>query len=361
MRRVLVTGAGGYVGSKLVPALLKKGYYVIAFDTWWFGDHIPDAPFLRKVKGDIRDQRLLEIIFKSNPVDSVIHMACISNDQSSELDQDISRAINFDAFPPLVAAAKKFGVNRFIFCSTSSVYGVSQAPNVTEDHPLVPLTLYNTTKAQCEPFILKKANYDFTACVIRPSTICGYAPRQRLDLAVNILTNLAVNTGTITVFGGKQMRPNLHIDDMVDCYLMLLEARSSAINGQVFNVGARNYTISDLAEIVREVVEQEYSDKEIKIVTEPLQDERSYQVDSSKITRTLGWRPKYTVEDAIRQLCKAFKEGLLPNSMTDTKYYNVKRMREVWADLYKDAPPPAFDPTKGHLSEIDVHHRGLGK
>lgn len=355
---VLVTGGAGYVGSRLVPTLLSHGYGVVVYDTFWFGDYLDEDPALIKVRGDIRDIELFKRAVQG--IDFVLHLACISNDPSAELDQDLSRSINLDAFQPLVLAAKAAGVKRFIFCSTSSVYGISDAPNVTEDHPLVPLTLYNTTKAQCEPLLLAEQSDDFTAAIIRPSTICGYSPRQRLDLAVNILTNLAVNKGVITVFGGKQMRPNLHIEDMVDAYLLMLSAPKSFVAGQKFNVGARNYSILELARIVKDIVDEEYNVKTL-IDVQPIHDERSYQVDSTKFCTTFKWIPKRSVQNAVRDLCDAFRAGWLPNSLEDPRYFNVKRMREVWADVYKDTPPSAFDPAKGHLSEIDVTHRGAAK
>lgn len=360
MHKILVTGGAGYVGSALVPVLLGLGFYVIVYDTWWFGDHITAHPNLRKVKADIRDITCFKSILRANPgIIAVIHMACISNDPSVELDESLSRTINYEAFEPLVVAAKEAGVKRFIYCSTSSVYGVSDAPNVTEEHPLVPLTLYNTYKGQCEPLLFKHQSDDFTCVTIRPSTICGYSPRQRLDLAVNILTNHAVTNGKIILFGGKQMRPNLHIEDMVDCYVELLMALPGVVGGQIFNVGARNYSLEQLAEIVKGVVEKEYTGKPIIIERQPITDERSYQVDSSKIARMLGWSPQRTVEDAVLDLCDAFKAGRLPNSMTDTNYINVAHMRNIWAEVYKDAPPSKFDPRAGVLSEIDML-RGAG-
>lgn len=371
--RVLVTGGAGYVGSRLVPRLLDAGHDVLVYDTLWFGDHLPrlqagpgrDRIFpkgniLRVVEGDIRHTDFLKhkMRWGRGPTDVVMHLACVSNDPSFELDESLSRTINYECFEPMVIAAKEAGVKRFIYCSTSSVYGVSDSPNVTEDHPLVPLTLYNTYKGKCEPLLFKHQADDFICTTIRPSTICGYSPRQRLDLAVNILTNLAVNKREIIVHGGSQMRPNLHIEDMVDVYMMLLDAPADKIAGQTFNVGQRNYSISQLARIVQTVVQNLFPDgPPIAIRTEAVVDNRSYQVSSEKIARVLGYRPKRTVQDAVADLCFAFRDGLLPNSLEDDRYYNVKRMRTVWGDLYKDAPEPVFDPTKGHLSEIDVMHR----
>lgn len=356
MTRVVVTGGSGYVGNALVPALLAKGYHITVYDTLWFGCNLEPHENLLIYMGDIRDTAKLAAAFHG--VDAVLHLACISNDPSFELDESLSRTINFECFEPMVIAAKAAGVKRFIYCSTSSVYGISDAPDVTEDHPLVPITLYNTYKGQCEPLLFRHQSPGFTCAVLRPSTICGYSRRQRLDLAVNILTNLAVNKGIITVYGGEQMRPNLHIQDMVDAYLLMLDAPAEKIAGETFNVGASNVSISRLAEIVRDVVAAEFPERPAPTIeTTASVDPRSYQVNSDKIKRVLGFTPKRTVEDAVRNLCDAFKLGLLPDSLTDDRFFNVKRMRSIWSDLYRDAPPETFDPAKGHLSEIDALHR----
>jgi len=221
-------------------------------------------------------------------------------------------------------------VKRFIFASSSSVYGVSESPDVTEDHPLVPLTLYNKYKGMCEPLLFKHQSDDFVCVTIRPATLCGYAPRQRLDVSVNILTNHAVTNGKITVFGGSQMRPNLHVQDMCDCYEMLLDLPDDKIAGETFNVAFQNMSIMQLAEIVKKVVQEEFPEKgDIEIVTTPTDDIRSYHVNSDKITRVLGFSPKYNIEDAVRGLCDAFRKGKLPDSMDDGRYFNVRRMKAL--------------------------------
>ena len=356
--RVFIDGGAGYVGSALVPALLRDRHEVIVYDTFWFGDHLPKNVCLYRAEDDIRDVAGIKAALTTwGQVDAVIHLACLSNDPSSEIDKDLTRAINLDAFEPLVRAAREAGVRRFINCSTSSVYGISDAPNVTEDHPHVPLTLYNTYKSQCEEIFRQFYSPEFECITIRPSTVCGYAPRQRLDLAVNILTNQAVNRGKITVFGGAQMRPNLHIMDMVRCYRALLEAPADKVAGQTFNVGAGNLSIADLALVVRDTV-RACGGRTVNIETKPVFDERSYAVNSDKIANMLGFRPGHSVGDAVADLYYAFTSGLLPEPMERAEYYNVRRMKEVFSDLYKDAPPSQFDPMQGHLSEIDVFHRG---
>lgn len=331
-RNVLVTGGAGYVGSLLTPQLLEAGYRVTAYDIMYFGsDFLPTGdPNLTVVQGDIRDTARMAAAFEG--IDAVIHLACISNDASFELDESLSTSINLDAFEPMVLAAKKAGVKRFIYASSSSVYGVSEAPDVTEDHPLVPLTLYNKYKGMCEPLLFKHQSPEFVCSVIRPATLCGYAPRQRLDLSVNILTNHAVNKNKITVFGGSQKRPNLHIQDMVDLYLLLLKVPDETIAGEIFNAGFQNMSIMEIAKLAQKVVQELFPEKgEIKIETTPTDDIRSYHVNSDKIRRVLGFEAKRTVEDAIRDLCHAFRDGKLPNSMDDTFYYNVRRLKALRA------------------------------
>jgi nucleoside-diphosphate-sugar epimerase len=330
--RVLVTGGAGYAGSLLIPQLLGRGYKVTAYDLCYFGsDFLPndDANFTL-IKGDIRDTEKLAKAFQG--IECVANLACISNDASFELDESLSTSINLDAFEPMVVAAKKAGVKRFIYASSSSVYGVSDQPDVTEDHPLVPLTLYNKYKGMCEPLLQKHADESFTGAIFRPATLCGYAPRQRLDLSVNILTNHAINKNKITVFGGAQMRPNLHVQDYCDAVELLMTAPSAKIQKEIFNVGFQNMSIADLALLVKRVVEQEYPGKApIGIETTPSNDNRSYHINSDKVTRVLGFRPSHSIEDAIRDLCVAFREGKLPNSFEDDSYFNVKRLKRLRA------------------------------
>jgi len=330
LKSVLVTGGAGYVGHVLTPQLLQDGYHVTVFDSLFFGCRLPNHPNLRVEVGDIRDTAKLAKAFAGQ--DAVLHLACISNDASFELDENLSQSINFDCFEPMVIAAKRAGVKRFVYCSTSSVYGVSDAPDVTEDHPLVPLTLYNKFKGLCEPLLLRHAADDFTCVIIRPATVCGYSPRTRLDLSVNILTNHAVNKGVITVFGGTQMRPNLHIEDMVDAYRLMLTAPHDKIHGEIFNVGFENHSIAALARMAKATVEEELAARgEIDIVTTPSNDNRSYHVNADKIRRVLGYVPRRTVKDAMRDLTRAFRLQLLPNSFDNDWYYNVRTMKAIGA------------------------------
>ncbi len=326
---VLVTGGAGYIGSKMCPDLLSDGYKVTAFDTCYFGsDFLPhDNPDFRLIEGDIRDQDAVRAACEG--VDMVVNLACISNDASFELDENLSTSINMDAFEPMVVAAKEAGAKRFIYASSSSVYGVSDAPDVTEDHPLVPLTLYNKYKGMCEPLLKKHTDENFTGIIFRPATVCGYAPRLRLDLSVNILTNHAVTNNKITVFGGTQLRPNLHIDDYIDAVRMFLTAPAEKVANETFNIGFENHSIADIALMAKKVVEEEFPEKApIEIVTTPSDDLRSYHINSDKVTNMLGFKPKRTIGDAMRDLCTQFKAGNIPNSMDDDTYYNVRTLKK---------------------------------
>lgn len=329
MSKVLVTGGSGYVGCVLIPKLLEAGHSVVVYDLLLFGSRgLPSHSELKLVEGDLRD--ISKISTELQGIDSVIHLACISNDPSFELNPSLSKSINYDCFEPLVMASKAAGVRRFIYASTSSVYGVSDEPEVTEEHPLVPLTDYNKYKGLSEPLLLRHQSPEFTTVIIRPATVCGYSPRMRLDLSVNILTNHAINRRIITVFGGSQQRPNIHIEDISDLYVKLLDYPDEMIAGEIFNAGYQNYTISEIAEKVRSVVEEVMPEGgPIKIETTPSNDLRSYHVSSKKITEKLGYSPKRSIEDAVRDICNAFRQGLLPDSLEDDSYMNVKTVQKI--------------------------------
>lgn len=325
---VLVTGGAGYVGSVLVPELLARGHRVRVLDLYLYGDGVLvpwRGPALQEVRGDLRDREVLGRALAG--CDAVIHLACVSNDPSFELNPALGRSINYDAFLGLLDLVKQADVPRFIFASTSSVYGVKTEENVTEDLPLEPLTDYSKYKALCEDALLAEDRPGFTPVIIRPATVCGYSPRMRLDLTVNILTNHAVSTGRITVFGGSQKRPNIHIADIADLYALLLELPSERIHRKVFNAGYENHAIAEIAGMVRDVVIRSGLRREIEIRTAPTDDIRSYHISSEKIKRELGFEPMHTIEDAIRDLCAAFAAGRIPNSMTDIRYYNIKTMQ----------------------------------
>lgn len=329
-KSIFLTGGAGYVGSRLVPFLLNKGYKVTVFDIMYFGyNFLPkENKNLIIIKGDIRDKNKLQTSCENHDV--FINLACISNDTSFVLDEKLSKSINYDGFEPMVNIAKKAGVKRFIHASTSSVYGVSEKKNVTEDHPLVPLTAYNKYKALVEPILLNTLSNTFEGVIFRPATVCGYAPRQRLDLSVNILTNFAFNKSFIKVFGGDQLRPNLHIDDYCDTIDLFLNAETNIINKEIFNVGYQNLSISEIAQKVKKIVEKTTNRKEdIKIIKSESDDKRSYHINSDKIRKMLGYSPKRSIELAVEDLCNAFGKNLIPNSFEDDFYFNVNRLKRI--------------------------------
>lgn len=323
MKKIFITGGAGYVGSKLVPKLLESGYEVTVLDLMIYGENVlDDHKKLKKIKGDIRNKNLLEKIIPGH--DAVLHLACISNDPSFELNPSLGKSINYDAFEPLVKVSVESKVNRFIYASSSSVYGIKKEKNITEDMKLEPLTDYSKFKGGCEKILNSYKSDNFTTTTIRPSTVCGYAKRQRLDLVVNILTNHAFHNKEITVFGGDQLRPNIHINDMVDSFLAVLDAPSKKINGEVFNVGFKNQSVNELANNVKEVI-----GSDVKIIHTKSDDNRSYHVSSEKIRDVLNFNTKYTVKDAVSDLKNAFEKKSLINTFNDEFFFNIKRMQSI--------------------------------
>jgi len=325
MGKVLVLGGAGYVGSQLVHTLITRGYEVVVYDTFWFGQSQftgLDSKRLELVKADIRDIKTIGETLKG--VVSVIHLACISNDPSFDLNPSLGKSINLDCFYPLIKLLKKSGIQRFIYASSSSVYGVREEEKVTEDLPLLPLTDYSRFKAMCEEILLNEVGTEFTFTISRPATVCGFSLRQRLDLVVNILTAHALINKKIHVFGGEQYRPNLHIEDMVNSYINLLEADANSINREIFNVGSSNLTVRQIAEAVKEEI-----DSNIPIEYEDTNDLRSYRVDSTKIELKTGFTTKYSVNDAVRNLRDNFHRLGSPQPLLDSRFINISRMKEL--------------------------------
>ena len=323
MKKIFITGGAGYIGARLVPILLKKNFKVTIYDTFFFGNTLKKNKNLKIIKGDIRNIKKLSNSSKNHDV--FLHLACISNDTSYELNKKLSKSVNFDCFEPMVIEAKKNHIKRFIYASSSSVYGVSKKKNVKENHPLLPLTLYNKYKGLCEPLLFKHTTKDFSGVIFRPATVCGYSPRMRFDLSVNILTNFAYNKNLINVFGGKQLRPNLHILDYCDAVLKLITAPKSKINNKIFNVGHQNMSISNIANLVKRIVSYKIK-KKIQIFTSKSNDKRSYHINSDKIYKELNFKPKRGIEEAVLEIYKSFEKGLFPKSFDNINYYNVKKM-----------------------------------
>ena len=277
--KIFITGGAGYVGSCIVSELLKNGYEVTVFDIMYYITiFFQKNPKLKIIQGDIRDTEKIKLSCKNHDV--FLNLACISNDTSFALDEKLSTSINLDAFEPMVIAAKNAD-KKFIYASSSSVYGISNKKDVA-DHPLVPLTLYNKYKDFVSLYCFH-TQIRIWGVIFRPATVCGYAPRQRFDLSVNILTNFAVNKGFIK-FGGEQLRPNLHVMDYSDAVKVLIESDSSKIKDEIFNIGYQNLSISEIALIVK-VVEKQFPKKEIKIIKEASDDKRSYHINSDKIKK----------------------------------------------------------------------------
>ncbi len=346
-KKVLITGGAGYVGSALVPRLLQQGYKVTVLDTFWFWnspeeflaacgsannnadnnagnntgnntDNLTDN--LTIVQGDLRNHK--DVLTSLQEVESVIHLACISNDPSSDLDPAFTHSVNYAGSINIIDLAKAAGVKRFIYASSSSVYGIKKEPQVTEDLPLEPLTQYSQLKVEIEHYLLHRLDEYFQGVIIRPSTVCGYSPRPRLDLVVNILANLAINKGKIKVLGGEQLRPNIHMKDMVRLYELLLEVPPEKINRRIYNAGYENLKVKEIAALVQTIVGN------VQVEIEDTNDQRSYHVCSDKIRRELGFDVQHTVREAIQELQAAFEQKKIVD-VDNERYYNVKRMKTV--------------------------------
>jgi nucleoside-diphosphate-sugar epimerase len=323
MKKILVIGGAGYVGSQLVLELLKKNYQVTVYDLMIYGNIFKEKlDNLSLVKGDVRDLNKLKDIVSLN--DSIIHLACISNDPSFELNPKLGHEINYSCFEPLVKISKDLGIKRFIYASSSSVYGVKEEKEVNEESKLEPLTDYSRFKAQCEEVLLKYSDNNFIATILRPATVCGFSIRQRLDLVVNILTNIGYHKKQIKILGGNQLRPNIHIDDMVGAYLHVLETDIQLIKNEIFNVGFENYTVENLAKMVKKNIGEE-----VKLLYEKTNDNRSYHISSKKISEKLGFLPKKNIEDGIKDLIFAFENKILINTLENENFYNIKKMQSI--------------------------------
>ena len=321
IKKIFITGGAGYVGAMLAPSLISKGYELTIYDLMIYGENvITDNPKIKKITGDIRDIENVKKSMKGH--DAVIHLACISNDPSFELNPNLGKSINLYAFEPMVKAARELNIKRFIYASSSSVYGIKNEKNVHEGMSLEPLTDYSKFKAECESILSRYNTEDFTTVTIRPATVCGYSTRQRLDVVVNILTNLGYHKRKITVFGGDQLRPNLHIKDMIQSYYLVLKANKSLISNQIFNVGSQNQKVIDLANITKKIIGED-----VILESTPTNDNRSYHISSKKISEILNFNTQFTVQDAVLDLKKAFDEKLLVNTLENEMYYNIKRMQ----------------------------------
>ena len=327
-KNILITGGSGYVGTRLTYRLLNnKKIKIVNYDISLFGDdHLPSATNYSYVKEDLRNTEQLEKTIINHQIDTVIHLACISNDPTFELKSDISKQINFDCFEDLVSISKKNSVKKFIYASTCSVYGITDNPNVTEDHPLLPMTDYNKYKADCEPILSKYLDNKFQGLTIRPATVCGFSEKMRFDLTVNILTNFAYNRGFIKVLGGQQTRPNIHLEDMCDLYEYLTKVSFDKINKKIYNAGVENLKIIEIANIIKDIFQKKLN-KNIEIRIEPSNDKRSYNINSDKIKKELGFEFKRNVSNAVNDLIDNFTNGNLKNTFDD-KWLNIEVLKK---------------------------------
>ena len=308
--KFLVTGGCGYKGHVLVPKLLNRGYEVVVLDTIWFGNFLQPHPRLTVIKGDVRDVEAINL----DGFDGIVHLSSIANDPCGDLDPKLTWEVSALATMQLADKARRKGVKRFIYASSGSVYGVKDEPQVTEDLELKPISEYNKTKMVAERVLLSYSD-DMSVQIVRPATVCGYSPRMRLDVSVNMLTMQALTKGKITVFGGAQTRPNIHIDDITDVYLHLID--HPEITG-VYNAGFENISILDIAELVTKHVP-------VEIVVTESNDPRSYRVNSDKLLAT-GFKPKKTVDNAICEIIEKFRSGELKD---EDRFHNLKWMEKT--------------------------------
>ncbi len=319
---IFITGGAGYVGTDLVEYLLAKNFNITVYDLLIYGNNLKKHKNLNVIKGDIRD---IDKIRKSiTNHDTVIHLACISNDPSFELNPKLGKSINLDAFEPLVKVAKEKKINRFIYASSSSVYGIKDIKNVSEDVKLEPITDYSKFKAECEQILDSYKDENFCTVTVRPATVCGYSKRQRLDVIVNILTNLGFHNKKITIFGGDQLRPNIHIKDMSRAYEAIINAPKNLVNGEAFNAGWENKSVNDIALMVKNCL-----GPDVKLVVSETNDKRSYHISSQKIKKILNFDTKFTIIDAINDLKIAFEKKLLANPLTNPDFFNIKKMQLI--------------------------------
>ncbi len=308
--KIIVTGGCGYKGSVLVPKLLELGHEIDVYDNQWFGNYLKPHPKLKVIKSDIRDNDK----FNFKNVSTIIHLANVANDPAVELNPTLSWEINVLASQQLADKAIRNGVKHIIFASSGSVYGIKDEDKVTEELTLVPISTYNKTKMVAERVFMSYSDEARIHC-IRPATVCGLSPRMRLDVAVNLLTFQAISKEKITVLGGNQIRPNIHIDDICDIYLHLLKNKNDIDSGY-YNAGFENISIIEIAKKIQKLTN-------CKIEIKESNDPRSYRQDSSKIIET-GFSPKKTVNHAIKEIVEAYKK----NNLYDApEWHTVKWMR----------------------------------
>ncbi|MBW2211107.1 MAG: NAD-dependent epimerase/dehydratase family protein [Deltaproteobacteria bacterium] len=335
-QKLLVTGGAGYIGAVLVPELLEEGHHVTVFDAFLYGTDPSSDPIVHprceRIRGDIRDFASLDAVLEQGGFDAVIHLAAISNDPSSELDHEVTESVNLRAVDHLMRASKKYGVARFLYASSASVYGIKEDDDVTEELSLDPITIYAKCKAEGEKILNSLVDDSFVGVSVRSATVCGYSPRLRLDLTINLLTDQGLTDKRIRVFGGAQMRPNVHIRDLTAFYRMLLTAPADKISARAFNVSRENASVMALAEMIRDEL-----DSSLPIDTVPSDDPRSYHLSADRARRELGFEPQHDLVTAVRELREAYRSGRVSDSRSSI-YRNVAWMKarpELWRSATK--------------------------
>lgn len=324
MRKILIIGGAGYVGSSLVLELIKKNFQIIIYDLFLFGEEVvPNHQKLKKIKADVRETEKLKDAIENS--DIIIHLACISNDPSFELNPELGKSINYDSFKEFVRILENQINNKLvIYASSSSVYGIKNVKNVTEDMSLEPLTDYSYYKGKCEELLLNLSNNRIKKIIFRPATVCGYSKRQRLDVVVNIMTMHGYYYNKIKVFGGRQLRPNINILDMVNAYIHIIENYNDKINNEIFNVGGINANLDDIAKAVNKKLI-----KKANIENIPTNDNRSYHISSKKFIEKTDFKFNYTIDQAIESLLDAFEKKLLTDPLNNEKYINLKLIKNI--------------------------------
>ena len=333
-QKLLVTGGAGYIGAVLVPELIEDGHHVTVLDAFLYGTDPKSDPIVHercdKIIGDIRDFALVDRVLRQGGFDAVIHLAAISNDPSSELDHEVTETVNLRAVDHVMHAAKRHGVGRFLYASSASVYGIKDDENVTEELPLDPITIYAKCKAEGEVILNDLVDDSFVGVSVRSATVCGYSPRLRLDLTINLLTDQALTDHRIRVFGGAQMRPNVHIRDLTAFYRMLLGVPADKVSGRAFNVSRQNESVMGLAEMIRDEL-----DPSLPIDTVPSSDPRSYHLSADRARDELGFEPQHDLVTAVRELREAYQSGRITDSRSSI-YRNVVWMKAC-PDLWRFA------------------------
>jgi len=310
--KILVTGGCGYAGSVLIPKLLRDGHKVISIDTQWFGDYLPNHKNLKNIKFDIREIDK----FNLKNIEVIIHLASISSDPMAELDKNLSWEVSSLATFKLLKQAVKYRVKRFIYASSGSVYGIKKEKKVVENLDLKPISLYNKVKMCTERIVMSFQN-DIETFIIRPATICGYSPRMRFDLTVNVLTFSALQNKKITVFGGKQIRPNIHIDDLTDLYIFLLKVKKKFTG--IYNAGFENISVLNIAKLISKITQAKILIKKKTI------DLRSYRLDSNKLIN-IGFKPKKKVIDAIIEIKHLYEIRKIKNN---PRFHSISWLKKI--------------------------------